>query len=295
MPGRLTHKTAIVTGSASGIGRAIALLFAAEGANIVVSDIREAPLEGGEDTVAEVQKIISKNKDSGKGDEEGRKQGVIFIQCDTTSASQVENLVQQTVEKFGRLDIMINNAGVGELAPGPIYDYPEEAFQKCLSVNVTGVFHGIKYAARQMRAQDPLPPSSSSSSSSSSTTETEDKTSRGWIVNLASIVAMGAQPGAVGYTTSKHAVLGLTRTSAWDLSASLIHVNALCPGFTHTSMTKPYIVDNEAARDELRPMHPFKGFGDVRDVARAALFLSSEDAAWVTGVGLPVDGGYTAR
>ncbi|PVH97136.1 putative short chain type dehydrogenase [Periconia macrospinosa] len=273
MPSRLTNKTAIITGSSSGIGRATALLFAREGANIVCSDIRDLPRAGGfndgeTSTVDEIKAVV------------GNDNKVMFVKCDTRSKDDVENLIKETVGRWGRVDIMVNNAGIGELTPVPIYDYPEDGFTNCLDVNVKGVFLGTKYAARQMRAQEPLPG-----------VRNGDK---GWIVNLASIVGVGGQGNAVAYVASKHAVMGITKTAAWDLAPDLIHVNAVCPGYTRTSMTQEALGNDEIAR-VLEPMHPFRGFGEPEDIARAALFLASEDASWVTGHGLAVDGGYLSR
>ncbi|KAF2265908.1 short-chain dehydrogenase/reductase-like protein [Lojkania enalia] len=266
MPGRLHSKTAIITGSSSGIGRATALAYAREGAQIVCSDVREQPLndrpEGTSTTVQEIEKLGGK---------------AMFVKCDTSKAAEVEDLVRRAVEWAGRVDVMVNNAGIALEAtdPRPVWDYPESYFDATLAVNLKGVFLGTKYAALQMKGQAPLPSGD-----------------RGWIINISSILGLNGTPGNSGYVASKHGVLGLTKTAAWDCAECRVHVNAICPGYTATSMTSPFW-DKADVREKLERMHPFRGLGEAEDIARAAVFLASEDAGWVTGVALPVDGGYS--
>ncbi|KAF1924879.1 putative short chain type dehydrogenase [Didymella exigua CBS 183.55] len=275
MPGRLEKKIAVVTGASSGIGRAISLAFASHGATVICSDLREEariPGPSGDADSSQPSTVSAITSSGGTA---------IFVKCDTTSASDVEALVKSAVQKYGRLDIMVNNAGIAvetgsSHGPRPVWEYDESAFEKTLGVNVKGVFLGIKYAAAAMKDQDPHP-----------------NGDRGWIVNLASVFGLGGGPNSSGYITSKHAVMGLTKASAWDCAPHRIHVNALCPGYTQTAFTAPIWQDPEATQ-RLEAMHPFKGLGTPEDVARAAVFLASEDAGWVTGVGLPVDGGYSS-
>ncbi|KAF2713157.1 short-chain dehydrogenase/reductase-like protein [Pleomassaria siparia CBS 279.74] len=267
MPGRLENKIAIITGSSSGIGRATALAFAREGATVVCSDIREeARDEQSENsqltTVQELEKLGAK---------------CAFVKCDTSQAKDVEALVKKAVEVYGRLDIMMNNAGIAceGGAPTAIWDYPEDWWDKTMAVNQKGVFLGTKYASLQMKDQEP-----------------HASGDRGWIINVASVLGLGGTPGSVGYVSSKHGVMGITRTAAWDCGKHRIHVNALCPGYTATSMTK-VLLDNTDINARLSDMHPLKGLGNAEDLARAAVFLASEDASWVSGIALPVDGGYS--
>jgi NAD(P)-dependent dehydrogenase (short-subunit alcohol dehydrogenase family) len=173
MPNRLLNKTAIITGSSSGIGRATALAFASEGANLICSDITpNFRLEHSTDTLA------------GTTVEEACALGVraVYQHCDTTSSSDVEALIKRAVQEFGRLDIMVNNAGIAiettPHGPRPIWDVEEAAFDKTLDVNVKGVFLGIKYASAQMRSQEPW----------------GDSGDRGWIINLASVFGLGGGP-----------------------------------------------------------------------------------------------------
>ena len=274
MPGRLENKIAIITGSSSGIGRAIALAFASHGATVIVSDLREqARVAGssGEADSSQPSTVSAIEEAGGKA---------IFVKCDTTQASEMESLVKTAVEKYGRLDIMVNNAGIAVESgsahgPRPVWDYEEDAFSKTLDVNVKGVFLGIKFASAAMKAQPPLP-----------------NGDRGSIINLSSVFGLNGGPGSIGYIASKHAVMGLTKAAAWDCAPHRVHVNALCPGYTRTALTKPVWEDKELV-GRIEGMHPFRGLGEVEDIARAAVFLASEDAGWVTGVGLPVDGGYS--
>ncbi|KAF2684166.1 short-chain dehydrogenase/reductase-like protein [Lentithecium fluviatile CBS 122367] len=262
---RLASKTAIITGASSGIGRATALAFAREGANVVISDVRDTPLNKtptdthSTTTVQEVEKLGAK---------------AIFVKCDVTVAEEVEALVNRAVQEFGRLDIMMNNAGIGDINV-PIWDYPIANFDLMQSINLRGVFLGTKFAARQMKDQAP-----------------DANGDRGFIINVGSILGLNGTPELCAYVASKHGVVGLTKTAARDCAPHRIHVNTLCPGYTATSMTSPLFSDPKQ-KEKLEAMHPFRGLGTPEDLARAAVFLASEDAAWITGVALPVDGGYS--
>ncbi|KAJ4988422.1 hypothetical protein SVAN01_06039 [Stagonosporopsis vannaccii] len=275
MPGRLANKIAVITGSSSGIGRAIALAFASHGATIICSDLREearVPGPSGDADSSQPSTVSAITSAGGTA---------IFVTCDTTKAEDVEALVQTAVQKYGRLDIMVNNAGIAvetgtSHGPRPIWDYDVAAFDKTLGVNVRGVFLGVKYATAAMKHQQPGP-----------------NGDRGWIINLASVFGLVGGPGSSGYITSKHAVMGLTKAAAMDCAPHRIHVNALCPGYTQTAFTAPIWADQEATK-RIESLHPFRGLGTPEDIARAAVFLASEEASWITGVGLPVDGGYSS-
>ncbi|CAN9158215.1 unnamed protein product [Alternaria alternata] len=273
MPGRLQNKIAVITGASSGIGRATALAFASEGASLVCSDLHEtARQEYATDTsplttVQAVQKLGAK---------------AIFVKCNTTSSTEVEALIQATVKEYGRIDIMVNNAGIameaGEHGSRPIWDYDGNAFDKTVDVNVKGVFWGTKYASKQMVGQEP-----------------GAEGDRGWIINLSSVYGMRGSIGISGYVTSKHAVLGLTKAAAQDCAPYRVHVNALCPGFTATAFISGLPTPEAAEQKKIvEQRHPFGGLGTPQDIAKAAVFLASDDAAWVTGIGLPVDGGFSS-
>jgi NAD(P)-dependent dehydrogenase (short-subunit alcohol dehydrogenase family) len=192
---------------------------------------------------------------------------------------------------------MINNAGVAleSSNPKPIWDFSQEVWDKDIAVNSTGVFLGCKYASAQMIKQQPLPCGD-----------------RGWILNIASIFGLQGSMYVAGYVASKHAVMGVTRAAAMDCASQRIHVNALCPGCKYSPSLSALMqmlilysrdTDTDTAfistltpeqRAVVQQKHPFRGLGKPEDVANAALFLVSEESTWISGVGLPVDGGYTA-
>jgi len=188
------------------------------------------------------------------------------VQTDVTQPSQVESLVQTAVREFGRLDIMVNNAGIGVPHPQPIWDLPEENWDRMLAVNAKSVFLGIKYASKQMLTQDPHPSGD-----------------RGWIINAASVLGLTGQSATAEYCSAKGAVVNLTRAAALDCAPKRIHVNAFAPGYAATNMTTDHFGD-EGTRVQLEGMHPFRGLGKAEDLAGVAVFLASEEAGWVTGV-----------
>lgn len=260
--GKLNGKNAIVTGSSSGNGRAIAVALARHGANVLCSDIQREAREGG--IQRPTDEVIAELGVSAK-----------YQECDTTSASQVEALVKAAASEFGSLDIMVNNAGVfTDLHT--IVEETEEQWDFTMAVNAKGVFLGCKYALRQMLSQPD-----------------DDQPSRGKIINLASIgglVGLAAEPA---YCASKGAVVNLTRQIAVDYAPERINVNAICPGFLATAMVRPFLEDPELNK-VLHDNSPWPNLGTAQDVADATVFLASEESRWVTGANLTVDGGYTS-
>ncbi|KAK5136862.1 hypothetical protein LTR08_001784 [Meristemomyces frigidus] len=283
MSGRLQDRIALVTGSSSGLGRAICLAYAAEGAKICCVDLYRSPRNTtnahtgkaddynnrveGESTVQELDRLHGSDT-------------AIFVKADVTNAAEVEAAVAKCVEQFGRLDIMANNAGISVESTYPkplgIHETSESDWDRTMSINAKGVFLGCKYAIGQMLRQDLLP-------------GTRD---RGWIINTASIQALVAYHNTPAYCASKGAVSMLTKQVALDYAPHRIHCNALCPGFLRTAMTQN-LQNDPLAQAEIDKAHPFGGMGRVEDVAKAAVFLASDDVAWITGVSLPVDGGYS--
>ncbi len=243
---RLQNKTAIVTGSSSGIGQAIAQRFLAEGAKVVFSDLvlDESIKQYGEQAT--------------------------FVPCDVADSAQVKNLVQAAVEKFGRLDIMVNNAGIGSF--GDITELTDEAWQKVIAVNLSGVFYGLRAAAQQMKEQKIA----------------------GSIINLSSILGGVGFKGLAPYCSAKGGVNQLTRTAALELAAAKIRVNAIAPGFIATNMTKGVKSDSQL-NDFINFNTPLGRMGEPADIASAAVYLASEEARYVTGSVLYVDGGWTAH
>ena len=273
MPDRLKGKVTIVTGASSGLGRAISLAFAAEGAHLVCSDLRETSRPEGPSSEGEIPTHEAIIKSGGKA---------TFVKCDTTKADQVEALVKAAVdwEHGGRLDVMVNNAGIAPESPAPhaIWEAELGTWEKTFAVNSTGVFLGSRYATAQMIKQEP-----------------HSSGDQGWVINLASIYGLVASPLVPAYCASKHAVVGLTRSMALACGPKRIHVNAICPGYVRSALTHEVQKDEQAVA-VLNSLHPFANrMGEPVDIARAAVYLASEDASWVNGLCMEVSGGFTAQ
>ena len=248
----LKDKVALITGGSSGIGRAVALAWAREGAKVVVSDVDRS---GGGETVEQVRAA---------GGE------AIFIAADVGKPEDCEALVRGAVEKFGRLDIACNNAGIGG-PQAPTADYPLDGWAQVIAINLSGVFYGMKYQLPAML-----------------------NNGGGAIVNMASILGAVGFAGAPAYTAAKHGVVGLTQAAALEYSAQGVRINAVGPGFIHTPMISA-LEDNQAVNDMLVAAHPIGRLGRAEEVAELVLWLSSDKASFVTGAYYPVDGGYLAR
>lgn len=251
---RYKDKTVLITGSGSGIGKAAALAFAKEGANLIVSDIND---ENGLKTVSE----ITNNK--GKA---------TFFKADVSNYEMVTDLMNFIVEKFGRLDVAINNAGVGgDFAK--ITDLTVESWDKTMSVNSTGVFYCIKNQIPIMLKQG-----------------------GGVILNTSSIAGIRGLPNATAYSASKHAVIGITKTVAMEYAKNNIRVNAICPVFTVTPMFDPEAMDKlkSGISEKLKANVPMKRFANVMEQVSTMLWLCSDEASFITGQAISVDGGLTA-
>ncbi len=241
------NKVAIVTGASSGIGRATAILYASEGAKVVVSDVNES---GGNETV----KMIKKN--SGEA---------IFVKTDTSNPADNEKLINLTLEKFGAIHIACNNAGIGGPS-APVGEYPVEGWDKVISVNLSGVFYGMRYEIPAMI-----------------------KSGGGVIINMASILGQVGFPNAPAYVAAKHGVVGLTKNAALEYSSKGIRINAVGPAFIKTPMIK------DIDENFLLPSHPIGRLGTSEEVAELVIFLSSDKASFITGGYFAIDGGYLAR
>ncbi len=247
---RLKDKVAIITGAASGIGRATAKLFAEHGAKVVVADIDN---EGSEQTVTEIRD---------KGNES------IFIRTDVTVNNDTQNLVEQAVETFGKLDILFNNAGIAMRLP--VAELPEEDWHRCLDVNLNGVFLCAKAAIPAMQ-----------------------KNGGGTIINMSSIYGIVGADVRAAYVASKGAVTNLTRGMALDYAQDNIRVNCICPGFVETPLVAG-VINTPDEYQKLADKHPMQRLGQPIEIAYGALYLASDESAFVTGIALPIDGGYTA-
>ncbi len=242
-------KVALVTGAGSGIGEKVALLYAAGGAKVIVSDVND---QHGEKTVAAIKQ---------KGGE------AAYIKCDVGNPEDCRQLVDKTMELYGRLDIACNNAGIAGEAKFTA-DYSVEMYQKVIAINLNGVFYCMKYQLPAML-----------------------KNGGGAIVNMASILGVVGTPTAVAYVAAKHGVVGLTETAAAEYSAQGIRVNAVCPGYINTPLLDAMDAKTKAA---LVGMHPIGRLGTPEEVAELVIWLSSDKASFVTGSKYLVDGAYTA-
>ena len=257
MAGRLKGKIALITGAASGIGVACAELFAAEGAAVALADVGREGLES----------VAGRIKTGGNE--------VLTLAGDVTRRADTERSVQQALERFGRIDVLVNSAGVAPRNAPPDLDW-EQVWDFVMSVNMKGTFLMCRAVVDQMVKQG-----------------------GGAIVNLSSIYGLVGRPREIGtgldpYVHSKGGVAQLTRDMAVHFARERVRVNALCPGFVYTSLTKR-LTDDPASLQLLLDRHPMGRLGQPAEIAAAALFLASDDASFITGVCLPVDGGYTAQ
>lgn len=255
---RLLGKSVVVTGGASGIGRSIARLFAAEGANVVIGDITTKVKEGGEPT----HEVIAKEGGT-----------ALFQPCDVSVWDDVDALVGLAVERFGKLDVIVNNAAT--LGGGAkLLETTEEDWDRVMAINAKGVFFGCKRAVQQMLTQDVV------------------GDARGRIVNISSQHGMVCAPGKIAYGTGKAAAVYITRQVAVDYAHDHIICNAVAPGRILTG--KPLGGAGSDPLEYSTARTPMPRLGRPADIASAALFLASDEATYITGHNLMVDGGWMA-
>lgn len=242
---RLENKVAIITGAGRGIGRATALLFAREGARVIVADINE---KSGNEVVDEIE------KNGGEG---------LFVRLDATNREQTKNMASVTLEKYGRIDILINNAGI--IQDALIIKMTEEQWDSVINVNLKGVFNCVQAVVQTMINQE-----------------------SGAIVNASSIVGIFGNVGQANYAAAKAGLIGMTKTLAKELGKKGIRVNVVAPGFIMTPMTSAV---PEKILEMMKEKTPLRMLGEPYDVAYAYLYLASDDAKFVNGAVLSVDGG----
>ena len=246
---RFNDKVVIITGGNSGIGKATALAFAKEGAQVVIADLSD--------------KIEATILDS-------KLDRFLYSKVDVSKWEEVKNLVQKTIQEKGRLDVLVNNAGIG----GPRLrtdEYTDEAFDQVMNVNVKGVWYGMKAALPYFKANK-----------------------CGSIINIASLAGHVVMGGYLAYAASKHAVLGMTKVAAVEFAKYGVRINAVCPGFTLTPMFED-VDGHEKLKDNLQQAIPMKRFGQPDEIAKTILFLASDDSSFTTGQGLIVDGGLSLQ
>lgn len=257
----LKNKVALVTGAASGIGLAIAQAFAKEGASVVISDLNK---EAADQAAVELQ---------------SQGYNALAVSCDVTKEDDIDRSFAETIEAFGRLDIVVNNAGLQHVAP--LEDFPTDKFEFLLKVMLTAPFIATKKALPLMKEQQ-----------------------FGRIINMASINGLVGFAGKAAYNSAKHGVIGLTKVAALEAAPFGITVNALCPGYVDTPLVQKQLADLAETRkvplekvfeEVIYPLVPQKRLLSVEEIADYAVFLASDKAKGVTGQAVVMDGGYTAQ
>lgn len=250
---KLKNKVAIITGASRGIGKAIALLFAKEGAKVVVDYcINEFEPEAKENA----RKVLNFLEESGTE--------AIMVECDVSKEEEVKKLVDETIKKFGKIDILVNNAGI--VYDVPIFEKTIEQWKQTLNVNLIGAFFCSKYASKKMLKND-----------------------NGKIINISSTNGINYfSPESADYDASKAGIINLTKNLAKEL-APKIQVNSIAPGWVDTEMNKD--LPKDFVEEEIEKIY-LKRFAEPGEIAKAVLFLVSDDASYITGSILKVDGGY---
>ena len=243
---KLENKVVFITGGASGLGRAAAIAAAQEGARVVIADL---PTSDHAAALAEVRATGAEAE---------------FIPLDVTNSTNIQQAIAATVAQFGRLDVALNNAGIGE-GFFSFLETSEESFQRIINVNLTGVFTCMKYELAQFMQQG-----------------------GGVIVNMSSLAGLKGAPGLSAYVASKHGVLGLTRVAALEFARRNVRVNALCPYYIDTPLIRNA---PEEARGQMVAMSPMKRLGRAEEVAKAFIYLASDDSSYTNGTQLVIDSG----
>jgi NAD(P)-dependent dehydrogenase (short-subunit alcohol dehydrogenase family) len=246
----LENKVAIITGAGSGIGKATALVFAEQGAKLVISDIN---VENGNEALKEIK---------ASGGE------AIFFKADSSNPADNEALVETTLQEYGKLDVAVNNAGIGgPLAPTG--EYPLDGWKKTIDINLSGVFYGLRYQIPAMLKNG------------------------GSIINIASILGQAGTKFSPAYVAAKHGVVGLTKAAALEYADKNIRINSIGPGYIKTPLVMKTLDEN--ALNTLVGLHPIGRLGEAEEIAELILWLASSKSSFVTGAYYPADGGYLAQ
>lgn len=249
----LKDKVVIVTGASSGIGKATAIAFANEGVKLVIADVQD---KEGEKLAEDIRQ---------------KENDCIYVHCDISQPSEVKQMVEKTVQKYGRLDIAYNNAGIeGEQAF--LADSTQENFDRVIGTNLRGVWACMKYEIPEMIKQK-----------------------KGVIVNCSSIAGIVGSQGISSYDASKHGVIGLTQTAALEYANQGIRINAVCPAGVKTPMLARFTKNDPEAEKQMDAMHPIGRAANPEEIANAVVFLCSDMASFITGHEMLVDGGFTAQ
>jgi NAD(P)-dependent dehydrogenase (short-subunit alcohol dehydrogenase family) len=255
----LKGKVAVVTGAGSGLGEAVSVLFAKNGASVVLADL---DVDGAERVLRQIEDVGGKGR---------------IVKTDVSKPADSKALVEVAVKEFGRLDIAVNNAGIGG-PTAPVGEYPIDGWNNIIAINLSGVFYGMHYQIPAML-----------------------EAGGGAVVNMSSIAGRVGLVNASGYAAAKHGVIGLTETAAVEYGERGIRVNAVGPGFINTPLiSKRSVLDTDTGKagDEMKALaalHPMNRLGEASEVAELVLFLASDRASFITGSYYNVDGGYLAR
>ncbi len=244
------NKVALVTGGSFGIGRATAIAFAQRGAKVVVVDKTQD-----NETIQYIHELGAE---------------AIFIKCDVSNVTEVRNMMETVVERFGKLDYAFNNAGI-EGDNATTHECTEENFDRTIAINLKGVWLCMKMEIPQIL-----------------------KNGRGAIVNCASVAGLNGFVNSPAYVASKHGVIGITKTAALEYCKQGLRINAVCPGVIHTAMIDRIIDKDKTAEKNFIGMEPIGRMGRPGEVAEAVIWLCSDASSFVTGIALPVDGGFVA-
>ena len=247
---KLEDKVVIITGAGSGIGAATARLFGTHGATVVVSDIN----------LESAKKIVDEIKKAGGN--------ASAIKTDVTKFEEVESLITDTVKECGRLDVMVNNAGIGGKQQLKTADHSHDDWHNVIAVNQTGVFYCMKVALKQMLAQG-----------------------QGTMVNVASLAGLKASGNNLSYSASKFAVVGMTKSAALEYGRKNIRINAVCPGYTHSALLDQLLSVSPDMGRKLKRFIPMGRFGEANEIAEAICWLASENSKFITGQTITLDGG----
>ena len=248
---RLTDKITLVTGGGSGIGRATCLLFAQEGATVSVADY---DADSGRETVQQIQAAGGTAS---------------FVQADVAQSADVQRMIAETIETYGRINVLFNNAGI-EGPSAKLANYPEDAWDKVIAIDLTSVYYGMKYVIPHMVEQG-----------------------GGVILSTASVAGLVGFPGSGAYAAAKAGVINMTRMVALEYANKNIRINCICPGIIATPMAER--VMGERPEERVVRMEPIGRLGKAEDIANAAVFLASDESSFATGAPFIIDGGYVAR